>query len=471
MWPDHLVSLRINRRLDYRPHTRAELREEVRGLLVQLGGGNANPLMGVVKPGDLVLLKPNLVLDRVSDPLAALTNSAVVEVVCDFALEALGTRGRVVIADVPLQSAQFEAVVALTGLDQVMERYARSGAPVQLLDLRQEYLHIVRGMHRGLHPLAGDPLGYTVVNLGAASELEPLAAYRSRFAVGDYDRESTRRYHMSSSQNEYLIPNTILAADVLINLPKLKTHKKTGITCALKNLVGTCGHKSYLPHYREGIPRNGGDEFAVDHTIKALQRDTVDRLKSSHAAVYKTVRAIGRMVLRLALLGEPRDLSKVLAGSWYGNDTLWRTILDLNKIARYADKAGRMRPEPQRRYACIVDGILSGEGDGPLQPNLRHDGILMAGTNPVLIDLVACLLVGLDPAAVRQVTRAFDISHYPLVRGSYASWLSQLGANVRSNVWPLPNLHYRLPPAWEGYVPRLGEIRFGNAPGELQASE
>src|SRR6266571_4024698 len=364
MWPDHLVSLRINRRLDYRPHTRAELREEVRGLLVQLGGGNANPLMGVVKPGDLVLLKPNLVLDRVSDPLAALSNSAVVEVVCDFALEALGTRGRVVIADVPLQSAQFEAVVALTGLDQVMERYARSGAPVQLLDLRQEYLHIVRGMHRGLHPLSGDPLGYTVVNLGAASELEPLAAYRSRFAVGDYDRESTRRYHMSSSQNEYLIPNTILAADVLINLPKLKTHKKTGITCALKNLVGTCGHKSYLPHYREGRPMTGGDEFAIDHPIKELQRNAIERLKTTNALLYRTVRFVGRLVLRLVTARERADLRGVMSGSWFGNDTLWRTILDLNKIARYVDKEGNLRDTPQRRYLCIVDGVYGGENDG-----------------------------------------------------------------------------------------------------------
>src|SRR5205823_2101777 len=151
--------------------------------------------------------------------------------------------------DVPLQSADFEAVIALNGLQGVMARFREAGAPVTLLDLRQERLMIVDQMYRGLKKLTGDPIGYTVVNLGDASELEALSPHRGRFAVGDYDTESTTGYHMSSSRNEYLIPNTVLSADVLINLPKLKTHKKTGITCALKNLVGIWGHKSYLPHY------------------------------------------------------------------------------------------------------------------------------------------------------------------------------------------------------------------------------
>ena len=34
--------------------------------------------------------------------------------------------------------------------------------------------------------------------------------------------------------NEYCISNTILDADVIINIPKLKTHKKAGITVCLK---------------------------------------------------------------------------------------------------------------------------------------------------------------------------------------------------------------------------------------------
>jgi len=461
------VAVRINPRLEYGATHRAEIKEELRALMACLGADVNRPLAGVVRPGDAVVIKPNLVLDRVSDPRSALTAGQVVEAVTDLVLEALDGNGQVIIADVPLQSADFEAVIELTGLDPVIARYEREGAPVRILDLRKERLRIVNGMYRGVQPLRGDPLGYTVVNLGEASELEALHSDRERFAVGDYDQESTKRYHMSSNRNEYLIPKTILAADVLINLPKIKTHKKAGITCALKNLVGICGHKSYLPHYRVGMPEDHGDEFAVNHSIKELQRDTIDRLKSSNALVYKTARTVGRFILGLAMAREPEDLRKVMAGSWYGNDTLWRTILDLNKIARYADSAGQLHATPQRRYLCIADGIYSGEGDGPLRPSTRHDGILIAGANPVLVDLVVCLLMGIAPEAIRQVHHAFAVTRYPLVDISFEEAMNRLPELVTSGVWPLPDLHYALPPAWEGHVARLapGPPRGGTVHG------
>ncbi len=450
-----LVGVRIKPALEYGPEFVAALGQELRQLLSQIGGTATEPLGEVVRPGDTVVLKPNLVFHRISDPRAALTNGWFVKAVCDLVLEALGGRGRVIIADVPLQSAQFSKVTQLNGLDRVMAEYERAGAPVELRDLRQEYLEVRDdGMYRGLHKLAGDPLGYHVVNMGEASELEELGSYRSLFAVGDYDKDSTTTYHMSSTRNEYLIPRTILSADVLINLPKFKTHRKTGITCALKNLVGTCGHKSYLPHFREGRPKDGGDEFAIDHPIKELQRNTIERLKTTNALLYRAVRAVGRLVLRLATPGAPPDLRKVMGGSWHGNDTLWRTILDLNKIVRYADRDGRLRVTSQRRYLCLVDGTYGGENDGPMQPDVRHDGVLLAGRDPVLVDLVVCLLMGIDPKGIRQVSGAFDVRHYPLTSGTLSQRVQHLAEFVRSDTWPLPDLHYRLPEAWEGHVPR-----------------
>lgn len=449
-----LVAVRVNRALEYGEEQVPALRAELQGLLAQLGLGGRTPLDGLISPGDTVVLKPNLVHHRVSDPRSALTNGSLVQAVCDMVLDAMDGRGRVVIADVPLQSARFDEVVRLSGLDQVIERYRRRGAPVELFDLRREYLRLDGTIHRGIEALPGDPLGYCVVNLGAASELEELAADRSRFAVGDYDQQATATYHMSSDRNEYLIPRTILAADVLINLPKLKTHKKAGITCALKNLVGTCGHKSYLPHYREGGPRVGGDEFAIGDGIKVLQRNTIERLKTTNAVLYALVRVVGRLVLRLATPRARPDLRGVMGGSWHGNDTLWRTILDLNKIARYADKEGRLHDTPQRRYLCIVDGVYSGENDGPILPDTRHDGVLLAGMNPLLVDLVVCLLMGLDPEGIRQVRRGFEIRSYPLADRPYEDYRAHLRDHVRGNAWPLPNFHYRLAPGWEGHVPR-----------------
>src|SRR5437016_2683910 len=101
--------------LDYDPASRSAVLAEVRALLVQ---------------------------DRVSDPASALTNGVLIEAVCHLVLEALEGRGKVIIADVPLQSADFEAVIALNGLRGVMERFVEARAPVALLDLRQERLMI-----------------------------------------------------------------------------------------------------------------------------------------------------------------------------------------------------------------------------------------------------------------------------------------------------------------------------------------
>ena len=52
-------------------------------------------------------------------------------------------------------------------------------------------------------------------------------------------------------------------ADVVINLPKLKTHKKTGVTISLKNMVGINGYRNCLPHHTIGTPDASGDEFAA----------------------------------------------------------------------------------------------------------------------------------------------------------------------------------------------------------------
>ena len=50
-------------------------------------------------------------------------------------------------------------------------------------------------------------------------------------------------------------------ADVVISLPKMKTHKKTGVTLSIKNFVGITADKNYLPHHTWGSPKHGGDDY------------------------------------------------------------------------------------------------------------------------------------------------------------------------------------------------------------------
>ena len=54
--------------------------------------------------------------------------------------------------------------------------------------------------------------------------------------MGDYAPEETLSFH-STGKHIYTIHCDALEADVVISVPKLKTHEKVGITCAIKGTV------------------------------------------------------------------------------------------------------------------------------------------------------------------------------------------------------------------------------------------
>src|SRR5437867_4201578 len=70
-----------------------------------LGTANWNPLSELVKPGDTVILKPNLICDfhetRGDDVVSMLTHGSVIRAVLDYVAIALQGQWRVVIADAP----------------------------------------------------------------------------------------------------------------------------------------------------------------------------------------------------------------------------------------------------------------------------------------------------------------------------------------------------------------------------------
>jgi hypothetical protein len=93
-------------------------------------------------------------------------------------------------------------------------------------------------------------------------------------------------------------------------------------------------------------------------------------------------------------------------GNWYGNDTVWRATVDLMKILLYADRGGVMQSTRQRRFLSIVDGVLGGEGEGPLSPSPVAAGLLLGGTDPVGVDQVASRLMGFDPQKIPMLKNA-----------------------------------------------------------------
>jgi len=175
----------------------------------------------------------------------------------DYIHIALKGKGRIIIADAPQQEADFDAIRGITGLDSIQDLYRRHGSlEVEAYDLRPEKARVENDLVVGYDPLPGDPRGYVKVDLGSRSMFAQIENLLCHLAYGaTYDTRETRRHH-TGGVHEYLISRTILEADCIINVPKLKV--------CLKNMVGINGKKNWLPHYRSGTPAQGGDQFADD---------------------------------------------------------------------------------------------------------------------------------------------------------------------------------------------------------------
>ena len=360
--------------------------DSVRELFQFLGLDTANPLGRWIRPGMTVVIKPNWVKHEFGDNEGRnvlFTHASIVQVLIDAALQALEGNGRVIVADAPLQGCDFNRFRRQSGLAQLETDYAR--APVSFLDLRRQWAQIddASSYVRAVHPLAGDPLGYSLVDLGARSRLMCFGV-NTRFGVTDYCAENTNGHHRGA--HRYLVSNSILSADVILNAPKLKTHMKTGMTGALKNFVGIIGSKDCLPHFRAGSPRNGGDEYPDSNWLSEAASPVRELLQTRAPLwMWKLARAGARAAWPPPIHG----------GGWHGNDTLWRTVHDLVDIALNYAAGGAPRPQP-RPILTLVDAIVAGEDCGPLKPRPKPCGLLVWGEDPGMVDVTCATLMGFD---------------------------------------------------------------------------
>jgi hypothetical protein len=102
-------------------------------------------------------------------------------------------------------------------------------------------------------------MGSVLIDLGKQSAFYGKNNWKS-FYGADYTRQETIAHHHGDVQ-QYIISKTVLDADVFISVPKLKVHKKVGVTLNAKGLVGIVTNKNCLVHYTLGTPERGGDQF------------------------------------------------------------------------------------------------------------------------------------------------------------------------------------------------------------------
>lgn len=430
------------------------------GALFALWGRNAdNPFRGWVSPGGRILIKPNWVLDynqSGEDISSLLSHASIISGLISRSIRALEGRGHIFISDAPIQSCNFQRLLKRTNMDLIIDSYRLKYPDIEFVieDWRLTTMPVGRGGtsggQMGLQVQRNDyatvaASDYRHVNLAENSFLEDIAEYSHLFRVTQY-KPSVLGHHHKQGVHEYLVTNRIFEVDLIINVPKMKTHIKSGVTCALKNMVGINGHKEYLPHHMRGAYTEGGDCYQRSQLLRRVYEDLYDRYWEHNAEFSKLSRLAGNR-----FLGALWRLSTILtgdaseAGSWSGNETIWRTTLDLNHIMYFSEQSAK-------KIISVVDGIIAGEGDGPLAPRGRAVGLLLGGENPAYVDAVAAHLMGYNISRIPTVYHAIYHRHSKfadvgLDRFDVAvNWDGEI--EMTKPLRKLPNLKFDVPKHW-----------------------
>jgi uncharacterized protein (DUF362 family) len=411
-----------------------------------------NPLGELIKPGDKVVIKPNFVrhYHRLGKTLdCVVTHGSVLRPLMDYALIALQGNGEIIVADAPQGDADFSLLTERNGTRSLFDYYRHHQTPnlrIELRDLRKEWtVYKHGGVVWERIKLAGDPEGYTTVILDEDSEYADVV--NKNYYGADYDRDRTKQFH-NQHQNRYNVANTILNADVFICVPKMKVHRKVGVTLNIKNLIGINGEKNYLPHFVVGAPDEGGDEFSIDTFNNKIDRKLKDFLLWKHHAIGKYL-YVGWHALDKFLLRKIQTEQNFVKGDWWGNDTTWRSAVDLNKVIIYSNKDGVMQDEPQRKYLSIIDGLIGGEGEGPLTPDPVLSGVVMGGFSPLTVDIFASTMMGIDWRKVKMLSHSTMLSKFKL---SSAHPEHYSVASKLKHDWSQPLFHFKPPAGWAGHV-------------------
>lgn len=374
-----------------------------------------NPLGAYIEPGMRVLVKPNLVMHvnptgNGTDCLYS--HPSVIAAVIDYIAIALEARGSIILADAPMQSCDFDALVVQSGLRELVSWYRSRGVNIDLVDMRGLKSTSVAGSLR--QTLVEDATG-KVIDLGRDSCFTGLSKERiDGLRITNYDPRELKKHH-TQHKHEYYVSSCLLEADVVVNLPKAKTHRKAGVTGALKNMVGVNVRKEYLPHHSNGSKAEGFDEYEKRSALKLTSDSLIDarnRLLLGGTSLPK--KTLGFFARGLGFLGKKTSGDCYREGSWHGNDTIWRTVLDLNKIVFFADKDGAMRNEQQRRMIVLCDMVTVGQGEGPLLPEPGAWHMLAFCDDPVVHDIAMARLMGTDESIIATVHESLAYT------GSYA---------------------------------------------------
>ena len=406
-----------------------------------------NPFKQIINPGDIVLIKPNMVLqsnhNERNGTECLITHPSIVRAIIDYVIIALEGNGSIVIGDAPVQNCDFSRLINENHYCDIVSFYKQNGIKIDIIDLRKNNSSIEFD-------------GESYIDIGKDSafnnkgKLSPQK--RGNMRITGYPVDTIKKMH-GIVKHEYSIASIVLKADVIINLPKPKCHKKAGVTISLKNMIGVISDKACLPHHTIGSIEEGGDEYKYKLWTKKI-RSCIDEKNDTildKRGRYSTF----LFVLRTIIYQVEKRIRKdsFYEGSWWGNDTIWRTICDVNRIVIYANKEGQLCHSPQRKMFILADMIIAGEGEGPLEPAPKPVGMLISSLNAIALDKTICSIMGFDYEKIPSILHAGDGSRFRL-KDSIPEVISNADEFDGKSVSSLRLCGFEFIPAsgWKGHI-------------------
>jgi uncharacterized protein (DUF362 family) len=415
-----------------------------------------NPLGDYIKPNSYILLKPNFVTHN--NPIGGLdctvTHPSIIRCMIDYCVIA---KARLVeIGDAPIQNCDFDKLMDIHGYNRLFDFIKQQGVNLFINDFRKTISEIpVKGVLLQRKNQNIDDSKTVEFDLKDMSHFRDISG-KQQYRIANYHDSALNARH-NREHHKYLITRSVFDADLIINLPKPKTHRFAGLTGAQKNFIGICSDKEYLPHYRVGPKADGrgGDEAIsfskLDVVVSSFERSRCKSIEKRNillqlffAGIIKYTQLIGK-IFNLST-------SPFRVGQWYGNDTIWRTTLDLNLLLLYGKIDGTVNFDGKRRSILTIgDMIMAGERSGPLEPSPKPLGIILASNNCALFDYVFCKITGFDynliPTIKNSMSNLFLIEE-ELKNLVIRSNVSDVNNISLSDIAIPPDWHFKPNPLW-----------------------
>ena len=415
-----------------------------------------NPLKDYIKPGNTVLIKPNWVMHYnknkkvKKDAMECLiTHPSCIRAICDYCLIALQGKGRVIIGDAPMQDCVYKEMLEKSKYNVLLAFYKEKGQPVEYVDFRQ----LQSTFHHGV--IVGKTFGNGIpieVNMSEHSQFLKSRSNNYDYQVDNYKKEVTQHYH-NDVQHIYSVNQIVLQADTIINFCKPKTHRLSGLTAALKNSVGIIFNKASLPHRTAGSKLDNGDAYLNQSRLKKFM-DLILNKKIELEDKHHIWLAYAIFGLYGVLYYSSRTFCKdsYFRGCWYGNDTIWRTVIDLNYILNYADKTGKVCDISQRKILNFADMIVSGEHQGPCAPEPKYINAIIVAEDAAAMDATICKLMGFDARKILMMNAVINNdTFYKFDEVKVTSNLKSINGNLNEITFP-DEWRFIAHDNWKGHI-------------------